>query len=81
MAPKVAEAAVVVHPQRYKGAGYYAYVTLVAGATADDSLATELRQWTRTQTGPIATPDLLQRAPQVAKHGLQIMAILRRLRK
>ena len=67
--PKVAEAAVVGYPHDIKGQGIYAYVTLVAGATADDSLATELRQWTRTQIGPIATPDLLQWAPQLPKHG------------
>ena len=41
--PKVAEAAVVGYPHDIKGQGIHAYVTLVAGATADDSLATELR--------------------------------------
>ena len=44
--PKVAEAAVVGYPHDIKGQGIYAYVTLVAGATADDALHSELRQWT-----------------------------------
>ena len=61
--PKVAEAAVVGYPHDIKGQGIYAYVTLVAGATADDALHSELRQWTRKEIGPIATPDLLQWAP------------------
>jgi acetyl-CoA synthetase len=65
--PKVAEAAVVGYPHDIKGQGIYAYVTLVADAVADDQLATELRQWTRKEIGPIATPDLLQWAPQLPK--------------
>ena len=79
--PKVAEAAVVGYPHDIKGQGIYAYVTLVAGATADDSLATELRQWTRTQIGPIATPDLLQWAPQLPKtrSGKNMRRILRKI--
>ena len=79
--PKVAEAAVVGYPHDIKGQGIYAYVTLVAGATADKSLATELRQWTRTQIGPIATPDLLQWAPQLPKtrSGKIMRRILRKI--
>ena len=79
--PKVAEAAVVGYPHDIKGQGIYAYVTLVAGATADESLATELRQWTRTQIGPIATPDLLQWAPQLPKtrSGKIMRRILRKI--
>ena len=65
--PKVAEAAVVGYPHDIKGQGIYAYVTLVADAVADDQLAAELRQWTRKEIGPIATPDLLQWAPQLPK--------------
>ena len=65
--PKVAEAAVVGYPHDIKGQGIYAYVTLVADAVADDQLVTELRQWTRKEIGPIATPDLLQWAPQLPK--------------
>jgi len=79
--PKVAEAAVVGYPHDIKGQGIYAYVTLVAGATADDALAAELRQWTRTQIGPIATPDLLQWAPQLPKtrSGKIMRRILRKI--
>ena len=79
--PKVAEAAVVGYPHDIKGQGIYAYVTLVAGAKADNSLATELRQWTRTQIGPIATPDLLQWAPQLPKtrSGKIMRRILRKI--
>jgi Acyl-coenzyme A synthetases/AMP-(fatty) acid ligases len=57
--PKVAEAAVVGYPHDIKGQGIYAYVPLVAGATADEPLARVLRQWTRPQIGPIASPALL----------------------
>ncbi len=79
--PKVAEAAVVGYPHDIKGQGIYAYVTLVAGAKADDTLATELRQWTRNQIGPIATPDLLQWAPQLPKtrSGKIMRRILRKI--
>ena len=56
-------------------------ITGFAGATADDSLAAELRQWTRTQIGPIATPDLLQWAPQLPKtrSGKIMRRILRKI--
>ena len=79
--PKVAEAAVVGYPHDIKGQGIYAYVTLVADAVADDQLATELRQWTRKEIGPIATPDLLQWAPQLPKtrSGKIIRRILRKI--
>ena len=79
--PKVAEAAVVGYPHDIKGQGIYAYVTLVAGATADDALHSELRQWTRKEIGPIATPDLLQWAPQLPKtrSGKIMRRILRKI--
>ena len=79
--PKVAEAAVVGYPHDIKGQGIYAYVTLVADAVADDALAAELRQWTRKQIGPIATPDLLQWAPQLPKtrSGKIMRRILRKI--
>ena len=79
--PKVAEAAVVGYPHDIKGQGIYAYVTLVAGATADDALHNELRQWTRKEIGPIATPDLLQWAPQLPKtrSGKIMRRILRKI--
>ena len=79
--PKVAEAAVVGYPHDIKGQGIYAYVTLIAGATPDTTLASELRQWTRAQIGPIATPDLLQWAPQLPKtrSGKIMRRILRKI--
>ena len=79
--PKVAEAAVVGYPHDIKGQGIYAYVTLVADAVADDQLATELRQWTRKEIGSIATPDLLQWAPQLPKtrSGKIMRRILRKI--
>ena len=79
--PKVAEAAVVGYPHDIKGQGIYAYVTLVADAVANDQLAAELRQWTRKEIGPIATPDLLQWAPQLPKtrSGKIMRRILRKI--
>ena len=79
--PKVAEAAVVGYPHDIKGQGIYAYVTLIAGAAPDTALASELRQWTRAQIGPIATPDLLQWAPQLPKtrSGKIMRRILRKI--
>ncbi|MEL0189044.1 MAG: acetate--CoA ligase, partial [Alphaproteobacteria bacterium] len=57
--PKVAESAVVGYPHDIKGQGIYAYVTLIEGCEPSDELVAELRQWTRKEIGPIATPDLL----------------------
>ena len=65
--PQVAESAVVGYPHDIKGQGIYAYVTLIEGCEPSDELAAELRQWTRKEIGPIATPDLLQWAPQLPK--------------
>ena len=77
----VAEAAVVGYPHEIKGQGIYAYVTLVAGADSNEALLTELKQWTRSQIGPIATPDLLQWAPQLPKtrSGKIMRRILRKI--
>ncbi|MDB2324164.1 acetate--CoA ligase [Alphaproteobacteria bacterium] len=79
--PQVAEAAVVGFPHDIKGQGIYAYVTLVAGIEANDALASELRQWTRKEIGPIATPDMLQWAPQLPKtrSGKIMRRILRKI--
>ena len=54
--PKVAESAVVGYPHDIKGQGIYAYVTLIEGCEPSDELVAELRQWTRKEIGPIATP-------------------------
>ncbi|MDA9639618.1 acetate--CoA ligase [SAR116 cluster bacterium] len=79
--PQVAESAVVGYPHDIKGQGIYAYVTLIEGSEPTDALAAELRQWTRKQIGPIATPDLLQWAPQLPKtrSGKIMRRILRKI--
>ncbi|MGB1356080.1 MAG: acetate--CoA ligase [Candidatus Puniceispirillaceae bacterium] len=79
--PKVAESAVVGYPHDIKGQGIYAYVTLIEGCEPSDDLAAELRQWTRKEIGPIATPDLLQWAPQLPKtrSGKIMRRILRKI--
>ena len=79
--PKVAESAVVGYPHDIKGQGIYAYVTLIEGCDPSDELLAELRQWTRKEIGPIATPDLLQWAPQLPKtrSGKIMRRILRKI--
>jgi acetyl-CoA synthetase len=78
---KVAEAAVVGMPHDIKGQGIYAYVTLNAGETASEELRSELRNWVRTEIGPIATPDALQFAPGLPKtrSGKIMRRILRKI--
>ncbi len=79
--PKVAEAAVVGMPHDVKGQGIYAYVTLNAGSMPSEELRAELRQWVRTEIGPIATPDALQFAPGLPKtrSGKIMRRILRKI--
>uniref|UniRef100_UPI003569C884 acetate--CoA ligase n=1 Tax=Sphingomonas sp. TaxID=28214 RepID=UPI003569C884 len=79
--PKVAEAAVVGMPHDIKGQGIYAYVTLNSGEQASQELHAELRQWVRTEIGPIATPDALQFAPGLPKtrSGKIMRRILRKI--
>ena len=81
--PLVAEAAVVGYPHEIKGQGIYVYVTLVAGASSNDELRTELRNWVRKEIGPIATPDLIQWAPALPKtrSGKIMRRILRKIAK
>ncbi|WP_294287670.1 AMP-binding protein, partial [uncultured Sphingomonas sp.] len=78
---KVAEAAVVGMPHDVKGQGIYAYVTLNAGEEASEDLRAELRQWVRTEIGPIATPDAIQFAPGLPKtrSGKIMRRILRKI--
>ena len=83
---KVAEAAVVGMPHAIKGQGIYAFVTLNAGIDPDegegsDALRTELRQWVRTEIGPIASPDAIQFAPGLPKtrSGKIMRRILRKI--
>ncbi|MDH7973608.1 acetate--CoA ligase [Sphingomonas sp. AR_OL41] len=79
--PKVAEAAVVGMPHDIKGQGIYAYVTLNSGETSSEELRVELRNWVRTEIGPIATPDALQFAPGLPKtrSGKIMRRILRKI--
>jgi acetyl-CoA synthetase len=79
--PKVSEAAVVGYPHDIKGQGIYAYVTLMAGERPSDELRKELVQWVRTEIGPIASPDLIQFAPNLPKtrSGKIMRRILRKI--
>ena len=65
--PKVSEAAVVGYPHDIKGQGIYAYVTLMAGEQPTEELRKELAAWVRKEIGPIASPDLIQFAPNLPK--------------
>ena len=64
---KVSEAAVVGYPHDIKGQGIYAYVTLMAGIEPTDGLRKELVGWVRKEIGPIASPDVVQFAPNLPK--------------
>ena len=79
--PKVAEAAVVGMPHEIKGQGIYAYVTLNANEAESEELRTALRQWVRTEIGPIASPDAIQFAPGLPKtrSGKIMRRILRKI--
>ncbi len=79
--PKVSEAAVVGYPHDIKGQGIYCYVTLMAGEEPSEALRKELRDWVRTEIGPIASPDLIQFAPGLPKtrSGKIMRRILRKI--
>ena len=79
--PKVSEAAVVGYPHDIKGQGIYAYVTLMAGEEPSDELRKELVAWVRKEIGPIASPDLIQFAPNLPKtrSGKIMRRILRKI--
>ena len=76
---KVAEAAVVGYPHEIKGQGIYCYVTLMNGEEPTDDLKKELRNWVRTEIGPIASPDVIQWAPGLPK--TRSGKIMRRIRR
>ena len=78
---KVSEAAVVGYPHELKGQGIYAYVTLMAGESADEELRKELVAWVRKEIGPIASPDKIQFAPGLPKtrSGKIMRRILRKI--
>ncbi|GGC07467.1 acetyl-coenzyme A synthetase [Marinobacterium zhoushanense] len=79
--PAVAEAAVVGYPHDLKGQGIYVYVTLQSGFEQSDELMKELRNWVRSEIGPIASPDLIQFAPGMPKtrSGKIMRRILRKI--
>ncbi|WP_421701106.1 acetate--CoA ligase [Aliiroseovarius sp.] len=78
---KVAEAAVVGYPHDVKGQGIYCYVTLMNDVEPTDELKVELRNWVRTEIGPIASPDLIQWSPGLPKtrSGKIMRRILRKI--
>ena len=78
---KVAEAAVVGYPHDIKGQGIYCYVTLMAGEVPTDELRTALQNWVRKEIGPIASPGLIQWAPDLPKtrSGKIMRRILRKI--
>ena len=79
--PKVSEAAVVGYPHNIKGQGIYAYVTLMAGEHPTEELRKELVGWVRKEISPIASPDLIQFAPNLPKtrSGKIMRRILRKI--
>ncbi len=79
--PKVSEAAVVGYPHDIKGQGIYAYVTLMVGEKPTEELRKELTNWVRKEIGPIASPDLIQFAPNLPKtrSGKIMRRILRKI--
>jgi acetyl-CoA synthetase len=60
----IAEAAVVGYPHTLKGQGIYVFITARVGFEPDESLTAAVRTWVRQEISPIATPDLIQWAPQ-----------------
>ena len=78
---KVSEAAVVGYPHNIKGQGIYAYVTLMAGEQPTEDLRNELVVWVRKEISPIASPDLIQFAPNLPKtrSGKIMRRILRKI--
>jgi acetyl-CoA synthetase len=79
--PKVSEAAVVGYPHDIKGQGIYAYVTLMIGEDPTEDLRKELVHWVRKEISAIASPDLIQFAPNLPKtrSGKIMRRILRKI--
>jgi len=78
---KVAEAAVVGFPHEIKGNGIYAFVTLNAGESGDDSLRKELAQEVRKDIGSFAAPEKIHFTPALPKtrSGKIMRRILRKI--
>jgi acetyl-CoA synthetase len=64
---KVAEAAVVGRPDDLKGQAIVAFVTPMQGVSADETLATELRQHVTNQIGALARPEEIRFADALPK--------------
>ena len=79
--PTVAEAAVVGYPHDIKGQGIYAYVTLMAGVEATESLREELVKFVASEIGAFAKPEIIQFAPGLPKtrSGKIMRRILRKI--
>lgn len=77
----VAEAAVVGFPHDIKGQGIYAYVTLCEGFEPSEEIKKGIIQLVRKIIGPIATPDIIQWAPNLPKtrSGKIMRRILRKI--
>ncbi len=70
------------YPHDVKGGqGIYCYVTLMNDVEPTDELKVELRNWVRTEIGPIASPDLIQWSPGLPKtrSGKIMRRILRKI--
>ena len=63
----VAEAAVVGYPHDIKGQGIYAYVTLMSGVEANETLLKELIAFVGKDIGAFAKPEIIQFAPGLPK--------------
>ena len=79
--PSVSEAAVVGYPHDLKGQGIYAYVTLMKGFEATDTLRKTLVDHVRKEISAIASPDVIQWAPGLPKtrSGKIMRRILRKI--
>ena len=77
----VSESGVVGFPHKIKGQGIYAFVTLMKGTEDSDQLKKELIGWVRKIIGPIASPDVIQWAPNLPKtrSGKIMRRILRKI--
>ena len=59
------------YPHDIKGQGIYAYITLMKGQEYTDQLKKELVSWVRSVIGPIASPDIIQWAPNLPKNQIR----------
>ena len=79
--PMVSEAAVVGYPHTIKGQAIYAYVSLVEGSDGDNTIRDELKRLVREKISAIATPEVIQWAPNLPKtrSGKIMRRILRKI--